>query len=327
MGGNNEIRNWTIYKITSPSGRVYIGKTIHFKKRLSYYKLAHCKSQTNLYNSLIKYGFEKHDVEIIEEFVGNISFAAKKEIFWIDIYKSNCSKYPKMRGMNLTDGGEGTIGRKATPQQIEATKARLKKHHHMTGRKRPPVSDEGRKNMSNAKIGKPSNKKGKPVPQDVRDKISKALKGKKIVYKNPRVFTEDDRKKLSERRIGKPSPMFGKKHSEEAKEKLRQANLGKIGNRGYKWDDESKKRLSDSLVKSKGKAIIQYTKEGILVKEFPSISHACKELGLAQSTITNLLNRTKIPRGEFRFMYKTGFHKQSFQRRIFKQQDIKYKAA
>lgn len=46
-----------IYKITSPSGRVYIGQTGLLKKRINAYKHARCRKQRKLYNSIVKYGW------------------------------------------------------------------------------------------------------------------------------------------------------------------------------------------------------------------------------------------------------------------------------
>jgi len=73
-----------IYKITSPSGKVYIGQAINTYKRLESYKGLYCKSQTKLYNSLVKYGFFEHVFEVIEE-------CTKEELnirerYWQDFY-------------------------------------------------------------------------------------------------------------------------------------------------------------------------------------------------------------------------------------------------
>jgi len=54
-----------IYKITSPSNKIYIGQTIHLKKRINKYKNLNCSRQTKIYNSIIKYGFDNHDFEVI----------------------------------------------------------------------------------------------------------------------------------------------------------------------------------------------------------------------------------------------------------------------
>lgn len=56
-----------IYKITSPSGKVYIGEAINIHRRWKHYKGLHCKRQPPLYNSLIKYSVAEHTFEIIEE--------------------------------------------------------------------------------------------------------------------------------------------------------------------------------------------------------------------------------------------------------------------
>lgn len=54
-----------IYKITSPSGKVYIGQSIDIDKRFRYYERLHCKNQLLLFNSFKKYGLNEHKFEII----------------------------------------------------------------------------------------------------------------------------------------------------------------------------------------------------------------------------------------------------------------------
>ena len=56
-----------IYKITSPSGKVYIGQSRNIENRFLQYKNKHCRFQFRLYNSFNKYGVENHVFEIIEE--------------------------------------------------------------------------------------------------------------------------------------------------------------------------------------------------------------------------------------------------------------------
>lgn len=59
-------QNIGIYKITSPSGRIYIGQSKNIKSRFSYYKSLACKNQVKLMRSFKKYGFENHIFETIE---------------------------------------------------------------------------------------------------------------------------------------------------------------------------------------------------------------------------------------------------------------------
>lgn len=74
-----------IYKITSPSGKVYIGQSSNINQRLKdYKKTIHCKGQVRLYNSLIKYGFDNHMFEVIE-YCG-FDELNKRERYWQDQY-------------------------------------------------------------------------------------------------------------------------------------------------------------------------------------------------------------------------------------------------
>ena len=54
-----------IYKITSPNGKIYIGQSKNFNKRMQTYKRAVYQGQPKIENSLRKYGFENHKVDII----------------------------------------------------------------------------------------------------------------------------------------------------------------------------------------------------------------------------------------------------------------------
>ena len=56
-----------IYKIISPSGKVYFGQSIQIEKRWKFYYGNNNKNQPKLYNSFIKYGPENHKFEIVEE--------------------------------------------------------------------------------------------------------------------------------------------------------------------------------------------------------------------------------------------------------------------
>lgn len=61
-------KNCGIYKITSPSGRIYIGQAIDISRRLKGYKAFYgsVKDQPALYNSFKKHGVENHQFDIIE---------------------------------------------------------------------------------------------------------------------------------------------------------------------------------------------------------------------------------------------------------------------
>ena len=73
-----------IYKITSPSGRVYIGESKNIHSRWKSYKNLSCKGQRKLLNSLKKYGVKNHIFEVIEEC--EFDELLCRERFWQDFY-------------------------------------------------------------------------------------------------------------------------------------------------------------------------------------------------------------------------------------------------
>lgn len=186
-----------IYKITSPSGRVYIGQSCDVKYRLSLYKKCRCKSQTKLYNSLLKYGAEAHTFEVILEC--NSSDLDQMEQHYIDHFDSI------KRGLNLRAGGsrgahseesrlkmsiaqkrnsadisarisrrnignQYARGRKLSKEKIELLKvSKVGKPVGMSGKKHSPESIE---KMRAAKVGKIR-------PKETGRKISAKLKGSK----------------------------------------------------------------------------------------------------------------------------------------------------
>lgn len=106
----------TIYKITNPKGKVYIGQTSQYKKRLNHYRILNCKTQYKLYNSLKKYGFDNHIFEILEEI--DIKHSDERERYWITFYRSYWKD--KNKGLNLNRGGN-------RPKQTQETKDKISK--------------------------------------------------------------------------------------------------------------------------------------------------------------------------------------------------------
>ena len=123
-----------IYKISNPKGKVYIGQSVDYPKRLKTYK-AQYKSHIGpkLYNSIKKYGIENHRFEVIE--TCKEKDLDEREIYWIQEYGS------VEGGLNLQYGGKG--GRLSQ-------ETRDKKAKSMTGKK---ASQETKEKMRNARIG------------------------------------------------------------------------------------------------------------------------------------------------------------------------------
>lgn len=57
-----------IYKITSPTGRVYIGQSKDIEYRKYQYSVLQCRDQWKIYRSIRNHGFESHEFDILIEF-------------------------------------------------------------------------------------------------------------------------------------------------------------------------------------------------------------------------------------------------------------------
>lgn len=104
-----------IYKITNPKGKSYIGQSIDIESRHIQYKNGHCKQQPKLYNSIQKYGWDNHEVEIIVEC--GVTELDNLEIYYIEKFNTLTN------GLNLSGGGEGG------GLKTELTKQKISKSH------------------------------------------------------------------------------------------------------------------------------------------------------------------------------------------------------
>jgi len=152
----------TIYKIESPSGKIYVGQSRNLTKRKNNYKNLHCVSQHALYNSFLKYGYNSHIFSIIKEFEDNTSseIINNSEIEYIQFYKNNGFKL-----LNIADGGRGGLISEETRQKL--SKAQKGKKHSL----------ETRQKMSKSRIGKTSGRKGKCASEETKKNISKGRMG------------------------------------------------------------------------------------------------------------------------------------------------------
>jgi len=160
---DTKIVDWVIYKITSPTGRVYIGKTCNFSGRINNYRNHNNHKQKLLHSSFNKYDFSNHKIEIIDKFSSDDGYANGKEMFWIKSHMSNKAKYPEQNGLNLTDGGEGVRGRRffkvkrgpMSEQQKQKQREFFKGKKYRLGIKHTPESKEKISLSKSKKYGKP----------------------------------------------------------------------------------------------------------------------------------------------------------------------------
>lgn len=164
-----------IYKITSPTGKVYIGQSTNIQQRFQYYNNLRCIQQVKLFRSLQKYGPENHNFEIIEEC--EESRLNLRERYWQEQY----DVLNKEKGLNL----------------------RYTKVNDRSG----IMSKEAKERMSISKTGEKNNMHGKTHSEKTKKKISEKRKG----YKH----SEETKKLYSEQRSGVPKSEEHKKKQSE----------------------------------------------------------------------------------------------------------------
>lgn len=264
-----------IYKITSPTGRIYIGQSTVLERRWKEYKRLDCKNQVKLYNSFLKYGVENHTFEIIEEC--EFEQLNIRERYWQDFY-------------NVLEEGLNCILTRTDilPQKMsEETKRKIAE------------SNLGEKNHMFDKVGELHHNFGKKASEETCEKLSVSLTeyfnlngshwtGKthseesKIKMSNAKKgykWSDETRAKIEGKFKGENNPNFGKKASDETRKKQSDAKKGK------KCSEEFKNKLREL----KGTKIINTQTKVI----YHSIKHASEQEDISYTALNFSLRGKK----------------------------------
>jgi group I intron endonuclease len=173
-----------IYKITSPTKRIYIGQSTDIEYRKRWYSRMYASQQPKLYRSINKHGWENHLFEIIEEC--SIDKLNEREIYWKQYHLNQVNgNWNKVLFCNLYDNGGGplseTTKKKMSIARIghkDSEETKLKKSNSFKGRK---GSDKQKQAVSNwwannpkrpleycIKLGKKKSINAKPSPSQLR---------------------------------------------------------------------------------------------------------------------------------------------------------------
>jgi len=163
-----------VYKITSPSGRIYIGSTNNITKRWSYYKSYNCKEQIKLYRSFVKYSVENHKFEII--WTGLLDEVLSKEHEFGNLF----NVLDKDKGMNLklpksNDKWQCTSEELKQKQKL----IWLGKNHTEESKLKMSISAKGKIISKETRIKMSINNKGKILSEETKRKIGLASLGRK----------------------------------------------------------------------------------------------------------------------------------------------------
>ena len=274
-----------IYKITSPSGRVYIGQSINIWEREKRYRYGHCKRQPKIYNSLNKYGYKNHKFEIIEECI--IELLDEKENYWKIFYNSvekglNCNYWDKTptRGKKHTQATKDKISK--------ATKGRIR-------------SKETKEKMS-------KNRKGVLKSKQHKENISKATKG----VKKQEGFGLKISKQVSQYDLeGSFIKTWGSITEASIKLQINQPDISsccilKLNQAGgFQWVyGNNKQNINKFIKKIKATPVIQYDLENNIIKEWDSIKKATLCLNLYDGDISKCCKGRQKTVGGFKWEYK-----------------------
>jgi len=189
-----------IYKITSPSNKVYIGQTVNLYQRVANYKGLHTKGQSGIFSSLNKYGVDNHKLEILLQFEED-SYTQEHldyaECFYMAHYRLMGYKL-----MNLREGGgsHGKMGEVSRKKMSESAK----KRYERDGPPKHEVTEETRRKISEAQRGR------KQSPETIL-KRAQALRGRK-----------QNREAVEKTRLAN----IGKIVKQETRDKIGNANRG-----------------------------------------------------------------------------------------------------
>lgn len=295
------MRSYDVYKVTNKiNNKVYIGITskglsARWKEHL--YNAEH-DCPFKLHRAIRKYGKENFSIELID-FCNSWEELEEKEKYYISEYKSLQDEF----GYNMTEGGDGTIGRYVTME------TRDKIRQKAIGRE---VSAETREKLSEAgKIrtegrqaywnsGEIGSNRRKPILQYSKEgyfikefdgvniaanelhmsatTIITALKHKNIVgsKRNPYIWVY--KSEYPDVPATVPSSLYAKDPDWKPtiSEACRKADLESRKNR--KLTGNHLKVAIENGMKT-AKSVCQYDKEGNLLAEFQSITDASKSTG------------------------------------------------
>lgn len=212
------MKNYVVYKHTSPNGKVYIGITSQNTKD-RWLNGKGYNRQLLFYRAIQKYGWDNFTHEILFENLSKEE-ACQKEIELIAKYQSNNPEF----GYNLCAGGEGANGYTHTEEAKRLIGLASKGNKYSLGVHR---TDEFKQKVSEFHKGK------KPTLETI-DKWKESRKG----YKH----NEETKQKISNSLKGNKNRL-GKSHNEETKQQISKHSKGKI------VSEETRKKLSAAAKK------------------------------------------------------------------------------
>jgi group I intron endonuclease len=282
-----------IYKITSPSGRVYVGKTKRLKIRIWEYRWRSKKRKSIIHDSIKGYGWEAHKLEVIEEIADEL--LNEREVFWIK--ELNTFYLDNEKGMNMTRGGDGNV-----PSWKHNTERRKKQAQRFSGEGNPfygkTHTEEYRKRKS-IEVSEYNKRNGVKVPEWAAEKGREAIRKKILCYDLQGNFLKEYNS------LSSASAELSISHQSITDSLTKRKSQAKGFVFRYKTDNYPLK-IDVGVIKSKNvkrQVFCEYAGE---VMVFDGSEEASKYLGIPKTTINRaaMYNNGKPIRAGYKFFYK-----------------------
>ena len=288
---NQDDKIWTVYMhVNKSNDKRYIGITrLLPEKRWKYKGRGYTEDhQKVFYRAIQKYGWDGFEHIIVAEHLTKDE-ALSMEIELIALYKTNCNRYKNPTyGYNMTDGGEGGVGR------VLSEETRKKMSDSQKRRCKDPKEKERRRKVMLTMLNNP----------EFKEKMREILKIRNSGENNPMYGIH---------RFGEDNPNYGHKWSEEMRNKMSE--------RAKNITEEHRRKLSEILKEkysipennpmyNKGKAVVQLTKEGIYIQEYITAAEAFRQTGVSHSHILDCCRGIKQSAGGYMWLFKINYNPQ-----------------
>ena len=185
-----------IYKITSPTGKIYIGQSTDINKtwKYRYNNLNNrLKKQPKIFNSLLKYGVGNHKFEIIEECSENK--LDEQESYYKQQFINEFG-WSKALFCEIYDSNKGGSKSEETKQkQSNSLKGRIISEETKQKMRKPKLFNPSRRPRSKESVKRQVlSKIGKLHSDETKQKMSMSQKGK--TRNKGRVLSEEHKLKL-----------------------------------------------------------------------------------------------------------------------------------
>lgn len=269
-----------VYKIISPTGRIYIGSTINIKSRWRPYKNGNCKKQIRLYRSLLKYGWEAHKFEIIALIEPEKRYKWEHILgMYYDVLGEN--------GLNCTLPGYEDVPMKISDEtRAKMAKSQTGKKHKLQALEKLSRINKGKKlsdeHVEKLRIAKTGTKHADT--SKIKMSESQNLRYEKAIHrevlqlnKNMEVLNEFQNCQKAAKATG-----INENNILRACSGQRHTAKGFIWR--HKYDDPNR-IFKERLPHPNKKAVCQFNLEGVLINEFFSITEASKLTNIDKTAI------------------------------------------